>query len=120
VLSGVGVRLHGLLRGLRTDAWWDAAAVVALLGPILIAAIYVESLTSTLVSGLTGFPQRLSLSAIVLAAGWTLVAGVAILRWRWATAIGALLGTAGEAVHIAVLYPANPSLLVTSGSRSRS
>jgi hypothetical protein len=114
VLSGVGVRLRGLLRGLRTDAWREAAAVVALLGPILIAAIYVESLTGAVASGLTGFPQRLSLSAIVLAAGWSLVAGAAILRWRWAAAIGASLGTVAEAVHVAILYPANPSLLVTS------
>lgn len=114
VLSGSRKRLAGLLGSLRGDAWRDGAAAFAILGPILIAAMYVESLTGPVASGLIGFPERLSLSAIVLAAGWSLVAGAAILRWRWAAAIGASLGAAGEAVRLAILYPGNPSFLVVS------
>jgi hypothetical protein len=114
VLSGSRKRLARLLGSLRGDAWRDAAAVFAVLGPILIAAMHAESLTGSMASGLTGFPQRLSLSGIVLAAGWSLVAGAAILRWRWPTAIGASLCAVGEAVHLAILYPSNPGLLVTS------
>ena len=114
VLSGSRKRLARLPGSLRAEAWRDAAAVFALLGPVLIAAMYVESLTGSVASGLIGLPQRLSLSALVLTAGWSLVAGAAILRWRWPAAIGASLCAAGEAVHLAILYPANPSFLVTS------
>ncbi len=114
VLSGSRKRLARLLGSLRGDSWRDAAAVFAMLGPILIAAVYVESLTGSVASGLIGFPQRLSLSAIALAAGWCLIAGAGTLRWHWPAAIGASLCAAGEAVHLAILYPGNPSLLVVS------
>lgn len=114
VLSGSRKRLAGLLDGLRGDAWQDAAAVFAILGSILIAAIHMESLAGSVASGLIGFPHRPSLSAIVLGAGWALVAGAAMLRWRWPAAIGASVGATGEAVRLALLYPGNPSLLVVS------
>jgi hypothetical protein len=108
VLSGVRLRLRLTLTGLRGDAWQGAAALVALIGPVLIATIHAESVTGALASGLTGFRERPSVSAMVLTAGWSLVAVAAWLRWRRTAAVGASLGAIGEAAHLAVVYPSGP------------
>lgn len=111
VLSGARVRL---LSGLGSDAWHGAAALFALVGSVLMAAVYAESVARVVASGWTGFPQRQSTSAVVLAAAWSLAAAAVMLRWRWAAAIAASLGAAGEAVHLAIVYASNPSFLVVS------
>jgi hypothetical protein len=114
VVSGIRLRLRWLLNDLRTDAWGDAAVLFGTIGPVLITTIYAESLSSAAAPGLTGVPERLSFSAIMLAAGWSLVAVAALLRWRWAAAAGASLGVLCEAVFLAVHYGSNPSYLVVS------
>jgi hypothetical protein len=114
VLSGARLRLRGLLAGMQVNDWRDAAAVFGLIGPILITALYAESVAGQVASGWVGTPTRLSVSTLALAAGWSLVAGAAILRWRWAAAAGASLGAVGEAARMAVLYASNPSYLVVS------
>lgn len=128
--SGMKARCSGLLAAARGPAWRDAAAVVGLIGPILIAAIYAEALAGRLawdsIGGLEfwnaggavlappGGQWQAPVIGLALAGGWALVAAAAILRWRRVAAAGASLGVAAEAVLLVARYPGDPSYLIAS------
>jgi hypothetical protein len=114
ITSGIRTRFGLLLPGLRDSAWRDAAATFAILGPILLAAIHAESLVGQLAAGPFEEAGQLSTASIVLAGGWSLVAGAAIWRWRRIAAVGASLAAASEAAHVATRYASAPSFLVVS------
>jgi hypothetical protein len=61
-----------------------------------------------------GVSARSLTVAIVFAAGWTVVAVAAALRWRWLTAVGASLGAVGEVIHLAVRYAGDPAFAAGS------
>ena len=107
--GGLRLRARGLIGVLRTDPWGDVLALAGLAGAVLLGTGYTEAAFGHLASGWTGTPEGIPLSLIVLTVGWSLVAGAAILGWRWAAALGAALGAAGEAGHLAWLYRFAPA-----------
>jgi hypothetical protein len=114
IASGTRARLGA---GWRAPAWRDAAAVVSILGPILLAAAAARAIAGGAMSVTGIFSQsavQLSVSAIAGTAGWSLVALAATLRWRKIAAAGAFAGLAGQAIALAHDYSASPSLVVTS------
>jgi hypothetical protein len=102
IVSGVGERLGGMLR--QPDQR-DTAAVLAIAGPLILAAGAVRTMASpilflpilTLVA-----PQRMLVTGVAFAVWWTLVALAGMLRWRRAAATGACLGLAGEVLMLAL------------------
>jgi hypothetical protein len=114
IVSGIRLRLCLLLRSLHGPGWRDAAAIFAILGAVLLAAIHAQSLVAQLVPGAFREAGPPPAAGIALTAGWSLVAAAAMLRWRWATAAGASLGAAGEAALLAARYASDPSFLVLS------
>jgi hypothetical protein len=96
IVSGAGERLGGLLR--QPDQR-DTAAVLAIAGPLLLAAAAVRTMESpflfTPAIPVLDSPRTLGI-AITSAAWWTLVALAGMLRWRRAAATGACLGLAGQ------------------------
>jgi hypothetical protein len=104
IVSGAGERLAGLLR--RPDQR-DTAAVLAIAGPLLLAAGAVRTMANPFlftpaIPALVA-PQRSLATAIAFAAWWTLVALAGMLRWRRIAAAGACLGLAGQAVVLALV-----------------
>ena len=110
IVSGTGERFAGLL---RQHDQRDTAAVLAVVGPILLAATAVRALVTPLQErppslfrpanfglGLVE-PQRLPAVALTLTAWWVLVALAAMLCWRRIVAIGACLGLAGQVALLA-------------------
>ena len=99
IVSGVGERLGGMLR--QPDQR-DTAAVLAIVGPLLIAAAAVRTMASPFlfVPAIAGLavPEQTVVTAIALAVWWTLVALAGMLRWRRVAATGACLGLAGQVV----------------------
>ena len=83
IVSGAGERLAGML---RQQDQRDAAAVLAIAGPILLAAAAVRTMASPFlfmpaVPALVA-PQRMLATAVAFAAWWTLVALARMLRCR--------------------------------------
>jgi hypothetical protein len=115
-LVAAGLRMRGsvLLAGARGTAWAEAGAAVAIIGPVLLAAINAERVTGSLAWSAAGVPGQLRPADILLAAGWSLVAAAAILGWRRAAVAGASLAAVGEAVRLAARYAGDPASLVTS------
>jgi len=115
IVSGAGERLGGLLR--RPDQR-DTAAVLAIAGPILLAATAGRTMTSPSLFwfGLTisGPPPRVVATAAACAAWWALVALAGMLRWRRAAATGACLGVAGQAAMLALVVSGHPGVLMVS------
>lgn len=95
VWSGLGKRLEfTVLRNERGDgAWRDAAVVLTVLGPIVLAASAVRAIP---------FGGHISWPAAGATAGWIVLAVLAWLGWRRITAIGALAGLAGSVVQYSV------------------
>jgi hypothetical protein len=114
IASGVRARLGA---GWRVPAWRDAAAVVSILGPILLATAAGRAIAGGTMPFTGIFSQlavQLSASAIAGTAGWSLVALAATLRWRKIAAAGACAGLAGQAIELVHDCSASPSLVVTS------
>jgi hypothetical protein len=92
VLSGIRQRIGA---GLRNPVRRDTAAVVAITGAILLAALSAGSL-------LPGdwpefqfrLPMAMTVSSVVMTAWWLLVAAAGMLRWRRLAAAGAGAGLA--------------------------
>jgi hypothetical protein len=121
VASGTGERFAGLLR--RHDQR-DTAAVLAVVGPILLAAAAVRALMPPLqelppnlfrlahLGASDVAPQRMPAVALALAAWWVLVALTGMLRWRRSVAIGACLGLAGQVALLAFAVSAGDGALM--------
>ena len=101
IVSGTGERLAGMLR--QPDQR-DTAAVLAIAGPLLLAAGAVRTMASPFLFRpaipALAEPQRTLVTAIAFAAWWTLVALAGMLRWRRVAATGACLGLAGQVVML--------------------
>jgi len=101
IMSGAGERLAGVL---RRPEQRDTAAVLAVAGPLLLAAGAVRTMASPFLirPTLPVFAEsRQSLvAATAFAAWWTLAALAGMLRWRRVAAAGACLGLAGQVVML--------------------
>ena len=101
IVSGTGERLAGMLR--RPDHR-DTAAVLAVAGPLLLAAGAVRTMANPFLftPAMPVFveSQQSLVAAIAFAAWWTLVALAGMLRWRRIAAAGACLGLAGQVVML--------------------
>jgi hypothetical protein len=99
IISGTGERLGGMLR--QPDGR-DTAAVLAIAGPLLLAAGAMRTAASPFLF-MPAIPalvtqQRMVVTAVAFAAWWALVALAGMLRWRRVAAAGACLGLAGQVV----------------------
>ena len=102
IVSGVGERLGGMLR--QPDQR-DTAAVLAIAGPLILAAGAVRTIASPLLFlpiPAHVAPQRMLVTGVAFAVWWTLVALAGMLRWRRVAATGACLGLAGEVLMLAL------------------
>jgi hypothetical protein len=116
IVSGVRTRFSGVLAGLREPSWQDAAAVLAIIGPILIVAFSGELVVGTgyvTGGGLMLGMSRTSVLGIIMMIGWTLVAVAAIARWRRIAAAGACAGVIGLASLQGLYYSGNLIAFVT-------
>ena len=101
IVSGIGERLGGMLP--RPDQR-DTASVLAIAGPVLLAATAGRTIagrfmyTPAIIDFVT--PHRIVVTGIAIAAWWTLVALAGMLGWRRAAAAGACLGLAGQVVML--------------------
>jgi hypothetical protein len=115
IVSGAGERLAGLLR--RPDQR-DTAAVLAIAGPLLLAAGAVRTIAGPFrfdpAMTFPAPPPRILVTAIACAAGWTLVALAGMLRWRRVAAAGACLGLAGQGVVLVLAVAGNTGPLMTA------
>jgi hypothetical protein len=102
VRGGLRARAHALMRVQRTDPWGDVLALAGLAGAVLLATVYAEAAVGVPASRLADQPERPAVSLIALAAGWCLVAGAVMARWRRAAAAGAVLGAVAETAHLAL------------------
>src|ERR1700722_9448396 len=115
IVSGTGERLGGVL---REPGRGDTAAVLAIAGPLLLAAGAMRTMASpflfTPAIPALVTPQRMLVTAVAFAVWWTLVALAGMLRWRRVAATGACLGLAGQVVLLvlAVSGSAGGSLMV--------
>jgi hypothetical protein len=113
IVSGAGERLGGMLR--QPDRR-DTAAVLAIAGPLLLAAAAVRTMASPFLfaPGHTGaVAPRMLAAAAAFAVWWLLVALAGMLRWRRVAAAGACLGLAGQVfmLVLAVSGDAGPVLV---------
>ena len=101
IASGAGERLAGML---RQPDHQDTAAVLAIAGPLLLAAGAVRTMGSpyvfTPVIPVHIEPAQKMATAIAFAAWWALVALAGMLRWRRVAAAAARLGLAGQAAML--------------------
>jgi hypothetical protein len=101
IVSGAGERLAGVLR--RPDHR-DTAAVLAVAGPLLLAASAVRTMASpflfTPAIPIFVEPQQTLVAALSFAAWWTMVALAGMLRWRRVAATAGCLGLAGQVVML--------------------
>jgi hypothetical protein len=100
IVSGIGERLGGIL---PQQDQRDTAAVLAIAGPVLLAAAAGRTIAGPFLFDPTmTFPAapRLLVEAIAFAIWWMLVALAGMLGWRRAAAAGACLGLAGQAVML--------------------
>ena len=115
IVSGTGERLAGMLR--QPDQR-DTAAVLAIAGPLLLAAGAVRTMASPFLFRpaipAIAEPQRTLVTAIAFAAWWTLVALAGMLRWRRVAATGACLGLAGQVVMLALAVSGNAGPLMVA------
>ena len=115
IVSGVGERLAGMLR--QPDRR-DTAAVLAIAGPLLLAAGAQRTMASPFLF-MPAIPalvtqQRMVVTAVAFAAWWTLVALAGMLRWRRVAATGACLGLAGKVIMLVLAVSANDGALMVS------
>lgn len=114
IVSGMGERLGGML---RQPDHRDTAAVLAIAGPLLLAAAAVRTMASpflfTPAVPVLAAPQQ-TLTAIAFAAWWTLVALAGMLRWRRVAATGACLGLAGQAVMLTLAVSGHAGALMVA------
>jgi hypothetical protein len=103
IVSGIGERLGGILP--RPDQR-DTASVLAIAGPVLLAAAAGRIIAGPFLFDpamtFPGAPPRLLAAAITLTAWWMLVALAGMLCWRRVAATGACLGLAGQVVMLAL------------------
>jgi hypothetical protein len=106
IVSGAGERLAGLL---RQQDQRDTAAVLAVAGPLLLAAGAVRTMATPFlftpaIPIFAVMGQSLA-AALAFAAWWTLVALAGMLCWRRIAATGACLGLAGQVVVLTLPVP---------------
>jgi hypothetical protein len=116
IVSGIRTRFGAIRTGVREPAWRDAAAVLSVIGPILVAASSARTIGGQLGPFRMPPPEVAQVAGVPVAttAGWMLVALAAILGRRRIAAAGAALGVTGQAAVLGVQYSADPSGLVTS------
>lgn len=111
LMSALRARLGRWSRGGIDARWRDAAAVFALLGPVLLAAYHARGPAASLVlpgPWPTDYPSLVAIE-IAVPVGWALVAGLLVLGWRRAAAGAAWAAVAAETVVLGSYYTANPS-----------
>jgi hypothetical protein len=115
IVSGIGERLAGML---RQPDHRDTAAVLAIAGPILLAAAAARSMARPFLFTPTipvlDTPPRTVGIAIAFAAWWTLVALAGMLRWRRTAATGACLGAAGQLTMLVLAVSGYSGALMVS------
>jgi hypothetical protein len=115
IVSGIGERLGGVLR--QPDRR-DTAAVLAVAGPLLLAAGALRIMASPFLF-MPAIPalvtqQRMVVTAVAFAAWWVLVALAGMLRWRRVAAAGACLGVAGQVVLLVLAVSANDGAMMVA------
>jgi hypothetical protein len=115
IVSGIGERLGGML---RQPDHRDTAAVLAIAGPLLLAAGATRTMASpflfTPAIPALVTPQRMLVTAVAFAAWWTLVALAGMLRWRRVAATGACLALAGQVALLVLAVSANDGALMVA------
>jgi hypothetical protein len=122
IVSGIGERLGAMLR--QPDQR-DTAAVLAIAGPVLLAATAGRTIAGPFLFDPTisfpGVPPRMGVAAIACVTWWMLVAlaGMLValagmLCWRRAAAAGACLGAAGQVTLLALVVSGYPGELMVS------
>jgi hypothetical protein len=96
IVSGVRRRLGSVRPGPLSPAWRDAAAILTVLGPIVMAAFAVRPLPTAFrdINAWQYFAAA-TFSGIVVAALWSAVAVAGMLRWRWLALGGSCALSAG-------------------------
>jgi hypothetical protein len=114
IVSGTGERLGGMLRGPDRR---DTAAVLAIAGPLLLAAGAVRTMASPFLfmptPGVAQLPRTIVI-AIAIAVWWTLVALAGMLRWRRVAATGACLGLAVQVAMLVIAVSGYTSALMVA------
>ena len=115
IVSGIGERLGGML---RPPDRRDTAAVLAIAGPLLLAAGAMRTAASPFLF-MPAIPalvtqQRMVVTAVAFAAWWTLVALAGMLRWRRVAAAAACLGLAGQVVLLVLAVSAEDGALMVA------
>ena len=84
ILSGIRRRLGTLRAGCQQPAWCDAAGVVAIIGPVLMAAFAARGLLTPISRDPYGwhYPGPVPVGGIIVAAAWAGVATLAMLGRR--------------------------------------
>ena len=115
IVSGIGERLGAMLR--QPDQR-DTAAVLAIAGPVLLAAAAGRTIAGPFLFDpamtFPGPPPRMAVAAIAFAAWWMLVALAGMLCWRRAAAAGACLGAAGQVTMLALVVSGYPGELMVA------
>jgi hypothetical protein len=114
VRGGCRQRLRGTAAALRGEAWPPAAAVFMLLGALLQGAVGAETVAGQAASRWMGFPERWSVSGIVLGIVWSLVVLAALLRRPRVAAVAAALGAVAEITRLTLAYPADHTFVIAS------
>jgi hypothetical protein len=109
VVSALVVRLRGVVRGSRDDAWRRAAQAAQIAGMMILLAVGVRRLVLA-TSAATLYPVD-----VVRPVGWALALAATLLGLR-RTACGlAVLGAAAEIWRVALWYADSPSRVLMAG-----
>lgn len=103
--------------GPMSRQWRDAAALLGLIGAILLATKHVRPLSADLVWSLRfddalPFPAAQSVDTVWKVAGWAVIAIAAIAGWRAIAAVGAWCGVLAELILLSMQDPGGPVTVV--------
>lgn len=109
IVSGLRRRLGSVREAGREPAWRDAAATVAVIGPVLMAAFAARHLL-TPVSGIHGWQYfgPVPAGGITVAVAWAAVAVAAVLGWRRLALAGCSALLIGLTCDFALAAGGNP------------
>jgi hypothetical protein len=109
IVSGLRRRLGSVREAGREPAWRDAAAAVAVIGPVLMAAFAARHLL-TPVSGIHGWQYfgPVPAGGITVAVAWAAVAVAAVLGWRRLALAGCSALLIGLTCDFALAAGGNP------------
>jgi hypothetical protein len=109
IVSGVRRRLGSLRPGPLSPAWPDAAAILTVIGPIVMAAFAVRPLPMPFRGvGAWQYFGVASFGGFDVAALWSAIAIAAMLRWRWLALAGSCVLSAGLAFNLVLGAASDP------------